>query len=102
MDDAGAPPASQRNPPSGEHDASADVMALGLASVLGPVVREFDARVEGALKSQSLLTGSIDRLTKGMVNRWICAVPVFDVLWSERVVEEVVRLKFTVFCPRAG
>lgn len=79
MDDAGAPPASQaagdaqRDPPSGEHDSSADVMALGLASVLGPVVREFDARVEGALKSQSLLTGSIDRLTKGMMDlRWIC------------------------------
>ncbi|KAG0604113.1 hypothetical protein M758_10G146100 [Ceratodon purpureus] len=45
-------------------DGSADVMAQGLASVLGPVVRDFDARVEGALKSQSLLTGSIDRLTK--------------------------------------
>lgn len=47
-------------------DGSADVMAEGLAAVLGPVVRDFDARVEGALKSQSLLTGSIDRLTRGM------------------------------------
>nr|XP_024396096.1 uncharacterized protein LOC112292150 isoform X2 [Physcomitrium patens] len=45
-------------------DGSEDVIAQGLAAVLGPVVREFDARVEGALKSQSLLTGSIDRLTK--------------------------------------
>lgn len=53
-------------------DGSEDVIAQGLAAVLGPVVREFDARVEGALKSQSLLTGSIDRLTKGMVseNGW--------------------------------
>lgn len=44
---------------------SAAVMAEGIAAILGPVVRDFDARVEGALKSQSLLTGSIDRLTKG-------------------------------------
>lgn len=46
-------------------DESATVMAEGIAAILGPVVRDFDARVEGALKSQSLLTGSIDRLTKG-------------------------------------
>ena len=50
-----------------DDDGSAHIMALGLASVLEPVVRDFDARVEGALKSQSVLTTSIDRLTQGRV-----------------------------------
>lgn len=43
---------------------SSEVIAKGIASVLGPVMRNFDAGVEGALKSQSVLASSIDRLTR--------------------------------------
>ncbi|KAJ7546808.1 hypothetical protein O6H91_08G055400 [Diphasiastrum complanatum] len=43
---------------------STEVIAAGIASILGPVVTEFDARVEGAIKSQNALESSIDRLTR--------------------------------------
>lgn len=40
------------------------IIAKGIASVLDPVMRDFDARAEGALKSQGILRSSIDRLTR--------------------------------------
>lgn len=43
---------------------NADVVAKGIASVLGPVMNDFDSGVEGAFKSQSILASSIDRLTR--------------------------------------
>lgn len=40
------------------------IIAKGIASVVGPVIRDFDSRAEGALKSQGVLKSSIDRLTR--------------------------------------
>lgn len=50
----------------GENDRikSYEIIAQGIASVLGPVMNNFDAGVEGALKSQSVLSSSFDRLTR--------------------------------------
>eukprot|EP01018_Ginkgo_biloba_P029533 Gb_22652 [translate_table: standard] len=46
------------------HLEGEEIIAKGIASVLGPVMRDFDARAEGALKSQGVLASSIDRLTR--------------------------------------
>lgn len=43
-----------------------ETIAQGIASVLGPVVRNFETRVDDVLKSQSSLQSSIDRLTRGL------------------------------------
>ena len=42
-------------------------MARGIACIMGPVMNNFDAGVEGCLKSQSILASSIDRLTRGTI-----------------------------------
>jgi hypothetical protein len=42
-----------------------DVVSRGIASVLGPVVRNFDSSVDGVMSSQKALSRSIDRLTQG-------------------------------------
>ncbi|MCO5570550.1 hypothetical protein L7F22_024274 [Adiantum nelumboides] len=49
---------------SGKPKPDVDVLAKGIASVLGPVMNNFDGGVEGVLKSQSILASSIDRLTR--------------------------------------
>ncbi|CAM6090428.1 unnamed protein product [Calypogeia fissa] len=41
-----------------------ETMANGIASVLGPVVRMFETRVDEVLKSQNTLQSSIERLTR--------------------------------------
>lgn len=46
------------------HLEGTQIIARGIASVLDPVMRDFDARAEGALKSQGILRSSIDRLTR--------------------------------------
>jgi len=46
------------------HLEGTQIIAKGIASVLDPVMRDFDARAEGALKSQGILRSSIDRLTR--------------------------------------
>ncbi|KAJ7547708.1 hypothetical protein O6H91_08G100100 [Diphasiastrum complanatum] len=43
---------------------STEMIAAGIASILGPVVTEFDAGVEGAIKSQNALESSIDRVIR--------------------------------------
>jgi len=42
-----------------------DIVSRGIASVLGPVVRNFDSSVDGVMSSQKALSRSIDRLTQG-------------------------------------
>jgi hypothetical protein len=42
-----------------------DVVSRGIASVLGPVVRNFDSSVDRVMSSQKALSRSIDRLTQG-------------------------------------
>jgi len=41
-----------------------DIVSRGIASVLGPVVRNFDSSVDGVMCSQKALSRSIDRLTQ--------------------------------------
>jgi hypothetical protein len=41
-----------------------DIVSRGIASVLGPVVRNFDSSVDGVMSSQKALSRSIDRLTQ--------------------------------------
>ncbi|KAH9561957.1 hypothetical protein CY35_05G048800 [Sphagnum magellanicum] len=41
-----------------------DIVSRGIASVLGPVVRNFDSSVDGVVSSQKALSRSIDRLTQ--------------------------------------
>ncbi|KAG6552778.1 hypothetical protein Mapa_005726 [Marchantia paleacea] len=41
-----------------------EVIARGIASVLGPVIKTFETRVEEVVKSQHTLENSIDRLTR--------------------------------------
>jgi hypothetical protein len=42
-----------------------DIVSRGIASVLGPVVRNFDSSVDRVMSSQKALSRSIDRLTQG-------------------------------------
>ncbi|KAH7295122.1 hypothetical protein KP509_27G033200 [Ceratopteris richardii] len=55
---------SSGNSEAAKRDLDVDVLARGIASVMGPVMNSFDAGVEGALKSQSVLASSIDRLMR--------------------------------------
>ncbi|GBG64332.1 hypothetical protein CBR_g41533 [Chara braunii] len=47
----------------GRSGSSSLAMAEGLASLLGPIVREFDANAQSAMRSQERLTVNIGRLT---------------------------------------
>lgn len=42
-----------------------ELVSRGIASVLGPVVRNFDSSVDRVMSSQKALSRSIDRLTQG-------------------------------------
>ncbi|XP_072968871.1 uncharacterized protein [Typha angustifolia] len=48
---------------SGDLPVRCDALARAIAATLGGVMREFDARAEGAARSQDDLARSIDRLT---------------------------------------
>ncbi|KAL3689362.1 hypothetical protein R1sor_015671 [Riccia sorocarpa] len=41
-----------------------EILARGIASVVGPVIKNFETRVEEVVKSQHTLESSIDRLTR--------------------------------------
>ncbi|KAI6690215.1 hypothetical protein NL676_027043 [Syzygium grande] len=43
--------------------SSGDAVARGISSVLVSVIKDFDSRAQGTLKSQDQLSSSIDRLT---------------------------------------
>ncbi|KAL2631506.1 hypothetical protein R1flu_016192 [Riccia fluitans] len=50
--------------PSSTAEDPTELLARGIASVVGPVVRTFETRVEEVVKSQHTLESSIDRLTR--------------------------------------
>ncbi|XP_020099681.1 uncharacterized protein LOC109718077 [Ananas comosus] len=57
MNDGDLPPASAAG------EAAAEAVGRAIAAALGGVMREFDARAEGAAQSQGELALSLDRLT---------------------------------------
>ncbi|KAH7295124.1 hypothetical protein KP509_27G033200 [Ceratopteris richardii] len=75
---------SSGNSEAAKRDLDVDVLARGIASVMGPVMNSFDAGVEGALKSQSVLASSIDRLMRviGRCTPSSCCISCNQTCWN--------------------